>query len=114
MRDARRRSLVMAAALALLAWASWAAAQATQPPQEQETLPLCGEARPGVVPLSLDALKLLRYLREELLVVLGTSSTEPALPALLFKLENLGCSKEPQNCRVSSSEPASRRCFVSH
>lgn len=37
--------------------------------------------------------KLLRYFREELLVVLGTSSTEPVLPAVLFKLERLGCSK---------------------
>ena len=37
--------------------------------------------------------KLLRYIREELLVVLGTSSTEPVLPAMLFKLEKLGCSK---------------------
>lgn len=38
-------------------------------------------------------LKLLRYIREELLVVLGTSSTEPVLPAMLYKLETLGCSK---------------------
>jgi len=37
--------------------------------------------------------KLLRYIREELLVVLGTASTEPVLPALLYKLERLGCSK---------------------
>ena len=35
--------------------------------------------------------KLLRYIREELLIVLGTSSTEPALPGMLFKLERLGC-----------------------
>lgn len=38
-------------------------------------------------------LKLLRYIREELLIVLGTSSTEPVLPAMLLKLERLGCSK---------------------
>ncbi|QEL26199.1 cation:dicarboxylase symporter family transporter [Bosea sp. F3-2] len=38
-------------------------------------------------------IKLLRYIREELLVVLGTSSTEPVLPAMLYKLEKLGCSK---------------------
>ena len=38
-------------------------------------------------------LKLIRYIREELLVVLGTSSTEPVLPSMLFKLERLGCSK---------------------
>jgi len=38
-------------------------------------------------------LRLLRYIRAELLIVLGTSSTEPVLPALLLKLEKLGCSK---------------------
>ena len=37
--------------------------------------------------------KLLRYVREELLVVLGTSSSEPVLPRLLQKLEKLGCKK---------------------
>ena len=35
--------------------------------------------------------RLLRYFREELLVVLGTSSSEPVLPRLLMKLERLGC-----------------------
>jgi aerobic C4-dicarboxylate transport protein len=33
------------------------------------------------------------YLREELLIVLATSSSEPALPQLLVKMENLGCSR---------------------
>ncbi|MGC7837661.1 C4-dicarboxylate transporter DctA [Pseudomonas wayambapalatensis] len=37
--------------------------------------------------------KLLRYLREEFLVVLGTSSTEPVLPRMLEKLQALGCKK---------------------
>ena len=37
--------------------------------------------------------KLLRYIREELLIVLGTSSSEPVLPRLLVKLERLGCKK---------------------
>jgi aerobic C4-dicarboxylate transport protein len=37
--------------------------------------------------------KLLVYIREELLIVLGTSSSESALPRLLIKLEQLGCSK---------------------
>ena len=37
--------------------------------------------------------QLLRYIREELLVVLGTSSSEPVLPRLLIKLERLGCKK---------------------
>jgi aerobic C4-dicarboxylate transport protein len=36
-------------------------------------------------------LRLLRYLREELLLVLGTSSSEAALPSLLVKLERAGC-----------------------
>jgi aerobic C4-dicarboxylate transport protein len=38
-------------------------------------------------------LRFLWYLREEILLVLATSSSEPALPALMAKLENLGCSK---------------------
>lgn len=33
------------------------------------------------------------YLREELLIVLGTSSSEPALPRMMVKMEALGCSK---------------------
>lgn len=33
------------------------------------------------------------YIREELMIVLGTSSSEPALPGIMVKLENLGCSK---------------------
>ena len=36
---------------------------------------------------------LIRYLREELLLVLGTSSSEAALPALMLKLEQAGCAK---------------------
>jgi aerobic C4-dicarboxylate transport protein len=36
--------------------------------------------------------RLVRYLREELLLVLGTSSSETALPGLMRKLERLGCS----------------------
>jgi len=35
---------------------------------------------------------LIRYLREELLIVLGTSSSETVLPRLMDKLEHLGCS----------------------
>lgn len=38
-------------------------------------------------------LKLLRYIREELLIVLGTSSSESALPALMRKLEQAGAPK---------------------
>jgi len=36
---------------------------------------------------------LLRYIGEEILIVLGTSSSESALPRLMMKLEQLGCSK---------------------
>jgi aerobic C4-dicarboxylate transport protein len=35
----------------------------------------------------------IRYIKEELLIVLGTSSSESALPPLMEKLERLGCSK---------------------
>ncbi|VFR50910.1 Aerobic C4-dicarboxylate transporter for fumarate, L-malate, D-malate, succunate [plant metagenome] len=38
-------------------------------------------------------LKLIRYIREELLLVLGTSSSEAALPTLMQKLERAGCGK---------------------
>jgi len=37
--------------------------------------------------------RFLWFLREELLLVLATSSSEPALPSLMAKLEKLGCSK---------------------
>jgi len=38
-------------------------------------------------------LKLIRYLKEELLLVLGTSSSEAALPSLMEKLERAGAAK---------------------
>jgi aerobic C4-dicarboxylate transport protein len=38
-------------------------------------------------------LRFVSYIKEELLIVLGTSSSESALPALMRKLEKLGCSK---------------------
>jgi aerobic C4-dicarboxylate transport protein len=38
-------------------------------------------------------LRFLAYIKDELLVVLGTSSSESALPQLMEKLERLGCSK---------------------
>lgn len=37
--------------------------------------------------------KFLKYIKEELLLVLGTSSSEVALPRMIVKLERLGCSK---------------------
>jgi aerobic C4-dicarboxylate transport protein len=36
-------------------------------------------------------LKFIRYIKEELLIVLGTSSSESVLPRMISKLENLGC-----------------------
>ena len=38
-------------------------------------------------------LDFLKYIKEELLIVLGTSSSEAALPALMEKLERMGCDK---------------------
>jgi len=37
--------------------------------------------------------RFMSYIREEILIVLGTSSSEAALPQMLEKLERLGCSK---------------------
>ena len=36
---------------------------------------------------------LLRYIKEEFFIVLGTSSSETALPSLMGKLENMGCNR---------------------
>jgi len=41
--------------------------------------------------LGLSIVRLLGYLREELAIVLGTSSSESALPLLMAKLEAAGC-----------------------
>ena len=38
-------------------------------------------------------LRFLLYIKEEIFIVLGTSSSESALPRMMVKLENLGCSK---------------------
>ncbi len=35
----------------------------------------------------------LRYIKEEILIVLGTSSSEAALPRMITKMENVGCAK---------------------
>ena len=37
--------------------------------------------------------KFIAYIKEELLIVLGTSSSESALPSLMEKLERMGCAK---------------------
>ena len=41
----------------------------------------------------LGILRFLRYLRQEILIVLGTSSSETVLPLLMEKMEKIGCSK---------------------
>ncbi|MFT4033795.1 MAG: cation:dicarboxylase symporter family transporter [Siphonobacter sp.] len=52
----------------------------------------------GVLGLILRSYKIniwsfLKYIKEEILIVLGTSSSEAALPSVMEKLERLGCSK---------------------
>ena len=42
--------------------------------------------------LGFSIFKFLKYIREELFIVLGTSSSETVLPNLMRKLESLGCS----------------------
>ncbi|MFN5439646.1 MAG: C4-dicarboxylate transporter DctA [Bacteroidota bacterium] len=42
---------------------------------------------------SISIFKFLNYIKEELLIVLGTSSSEAALPSLMEKLEKMGCAK---------------------
>ena len=41
----------------------------------------------------LNIFKFLRYIKEEILIVLGTSSSESALPLMMRKMERLGCGK---------------------
>ncbi|MCX2560072.1 dicarboxylate/amino acid:cation symporter [Acetobacter farinalis] len=41
--------------------------------------------------LGISIFRLLAYIKEELLIVLGTSSSESGLPGLISKLENAGC-----------------------
>jgi aerobic C4-dicarboxylate transport protein len=38
-------------------------------------------------------IKLLRYIKEEIVLVLSLSSSEPVLPAMMEKMEKIGCSK---------------------
>jgi aerobic C4-dicarboxylate transport protein len=38
-------------------------------------------------------IKFIVYIKDELLIVLGTSSSESVLPRIMTKLENMGCSK---------------------
>lgn len=43
--------------------------------------------------IKVSLMQLLRYIREELLIVLGTSSSEAGLPSLMEKLERMGCAR---------------------
>jgi len=43
--------------------------------------------------MGIQLLKLIRVLKDELILVLGTSSSESALPSLMAKLERMGCDK---------------------
>lgn len=43
--------------------------------------------------MGVNIFRFMHYVREEILIVLGTSSSEAALPQMLEKLERLGCSK---------------------
>jgi aerobic C4-dicarboxylate transport protein len=52
---------------------------------------VCMGAVAGV--MGLNIFKILRFVKEEFLIVLGTSSSEAAMPTLMEKLELLGCGK---------------------
>jgi aerobic C4-dicarboxylate transport protein len=43
--------------------------------------------------MGFNLLKLLRYIGDDILIVLGTSSSESVLPRIMTKLERLGCAK---------------------
>lgn len=43
--------------------------------------------------IGLNLWKFLKYIKEEIILVLGTSSSETALPRMISKLENMGCAK---------------------
>jgi Na+/H+-dicarboxylate symporter len=47
-------------------------------------------------------IKFLKYIAEEILIVLGTSSSESALPRIMAKLEHLGCAKPVVGLLVQS------------
>lgn len=43
--------------------------------------------------LKVNVFKFLKYIKEEILIVLGTSSSESALPGIMQKMEDAGCAK---------------------
>ena len=61
--------------------------------------------------LRLNIWHMLKYLREELLLILGTSTAEPALPGLMRKMEYAGVSKPTVGPRRADRlQLQSRRC----
>ena len=55
--------------------------------------------------LKLNIFKLLRYLKEELLLIVGTSTAEPALPGLMRKMEYAGAKKSTVGLVVPTGYP---------
>src|SRR5258706_4701589 len=54
---------------------------------------ICGVLRIIAALTGFNIFKFIRYIKEELLIVLGTSSSESVLPRMIAKMENLGCEK---------------------
>src|SRR3954453_15607856 len=50
-------------------------------------------------------LKFIRYIKEELLLVLGASSSESVLPRMIAKMENLGCQKSVVGLVIPTGYP---------
>ena len=55
--------------------------------------------------MGLTILNILRFVKEEFLIVLGTSSFEAAMPTLMEKLELLGCGQSPVGLTVPLGYP---------
>jgi len=57
--------------------------------------------------------KFLLHIKEEILLVLATSSSETALPTLMEKLEKLGCSRSLVGLVVPPATPSTPTAAVS-
>jgi hypothetical protein len=59
---------------------------------------------------------LIRYFREELLIIFGTSTSEPVFPRLILKLESLGCQKALSEwyCHFPIRSTSTACDFLSH
>jgi aerobic C4-dicarboxylate transport protein len=58
-------------------------------------------------------LKFIRYIKEELLIVLGTSSSEAVLPRMIAKLENLGCKESVVGLVIPTGYPSTSTVLAS-